>query len=317
MLCCDLPKRSKAASPLIILSKYAATMNIGEEYLLKAVTSDLSFPKFKSSQSSIASVNAFGLITAKKEGTCKITVKSGSSETFCQIQVKKTLISLNQTKVSLERGESFTLNASTSNGHKPTFRCNKKSVALVSEDGIITAIKPGEAIITVKADYTEVHCSLTVKKPTIQLNTSSLSLYRNQTETLTALVSSGIKPTWKSNRKSVAVVDAEGNVTAVKHGTAIITATVDGVKQTCYVTVNSPSILLNKTSVTIQEGTQFQLEAKVSSGIIPDWSSNKSTVATVDQNGLVTARKKGTAIIRAKEDGTIASCTIIVIPQER
>ncbi|MBR1740764.1 MAG: Ig-like domain-containing protein [Lachnospiraceae bacterium] len=305
-------KASKAASPLIILSKYSLSMNIGEEYLLKAVTSDFSFPKYKSSKSSIASVDAYGLITAKKEGSCKIRVKSGSSEVYCQIQVKKTTITLNRTKLSLEHGETFSLKAVTSNGHRPAFKCSKKSVALISENGAITALKPGEAVITVKADTTESHCTLTVKKPVITLNRTRISLYRNQSFQLTAAVSSGIQPVWKSNKKSVASVDENGAVHALKHGTATITATVDGVKKNCMVTVKSPSILLNRTSVTLKTGEQFTLTARVSSGIPPVWSSSKSSVATVDEAGRITAEKKGTALIRAKEDGATAECIVLV-----
>lgn len=312
ILASAIQKETKAAAPLIILSAYSRTMDIGDEFFLKAVTSDLSFPKYKSSSSAVASVDANGRITAKKDGTCRITVKSGSSEVYCQIQVRKTTITLNQTKVSLERGETFALSAVTSNGHTPSFRCSKKSIALVSEKGLITAMKPGEAVITVKADRTEVYCRLTVKKPAITLSHTTVSLYRKQTIKLSAKVSSGMAPVWKSSKKSIAVVDENGLVTAVKHGTSAITAAVDGVKKECIVTVKSPVIRLSKTTVTLKAGEQFQLSAVVSSGISPEWSSSKSSIAEIDQTGMITAKKKGTALIRAKEDGTTVSCAITV-----
>lgn len=303
---------AKAAAPLIILSKYSLSMNIGEEYQLKAVTSDLSIPKFKSTRSAIASVDSSGLITAKKDGTCKISVKSGSREVFCEIQVRKTTITLNQTKVTLEHGKTFSLKAEVSSGHKPEFKCSKKSVALITETGLITALKPGEAVITVKADKTTAYCTLTVKKPTITLNKTTLSMYRNETFQLTASVSSGIKPVWKSNKNSVVQISDTGRLLALKHGTAIITATVDGVKKSCTVTVKPPVISLNKTSVTVRIGEQLTLSAKVSSGNPPVWSSSKSSVASVDENGTVTAKKKGTTLIRAKEDGATAECIVLV-----
>ena len=133
--------------------------------VLSAVTSDLSYPSFTSSASSIASVNVYGVITAKKAGTCKIKVKSGKSETYCQIQVVPTTISLNKTALSLEKQQTFQLTARTSNHSVPTYRSNKKSVALVSSTGLITALKPGSATITIKADQTEQHCQVTVVKP--------------------------------------------------------------------------------------------------------------------------------------------------------
>ena len=61
--------------PWIVLTKYSKTMAVGEEFGLIAVASNGKQPTFKSSKSSIASVNTYGWITAKKAGTCKITAK--------------------------------------------------------------------------------------------------------------------------------------------------------------------------------------------------------------------------------------------------
>ena len=119
-------RHSGAASPFIILSSYRSSLKIGQEMVLSAVTSDLSYPSFTSSASSIASVNVYGVITAKKAGTCKIKVKSGKSETYCQIQVVPTTISLNKTALSLEKQQTFQLTARTSNRSVPTYRSNKK-----------------------------------------------------------------------------------------------------------------------------------------------------------------------------------------------
>ena len=49
-------RHSGAASPFIILSSYRSSLKIGQEMVLSAVTSDLSYPSFTSSASSIASV---------------------------------------------------------------------------------------------------------------------------------------------------------------------------------------------------------------------------------------------------------------------
>lgn len=303
---------SKAASPWIILSSYKTTLHIGQEFHLTAVTSDLSFPSFSSTGSSIASVDAYGRITGKKAGTCKIRVKSGKSEVYCQVQVLKTEVSLNKTSVSLEKNQSFHLIATTSNGSTPVFRCNKKSVALVSEDGWITPIKPGDAIITVKADQTEVICRVTIRKPTITLNKTNLTLYRCQKQTLSATISNKSTPQWSSSAKSVATVSDNGVVTAVKHGTATITVKADGVSKTCKVTVKSPTIKLSASKLSIKKGKKKTLTATVSSGNTPTWSSSNSAVASVSAKGVVTAKKKGTATITVKEDGSSAKCKVTV-----
>lgn len=224
-------------TPLIILSAYSRTMKIGQEFRLHAVTSNLSIPSFSSSKRSVASVDSSGLITAKKAGSCKISVKSGKSIAYCKITVSKTKITLNKKSVSLENSATFKLTAKTSNGISPTFKSNKKSVATVSENGKITAMKPGNASITVKADQTEVQCKVKVKKPVITLSAKNYALHAGNTQKIKAKVSSGLDPVWSSSKSSVAFVDQYGNVTAVKAGTATIKAKLDGVTATCIITV--------------------------------------------------------------------------------
>ena len=131
---------------------------------------------------------------------------------------------------------------------------------------------------------------------------------------------------WGSSNPAVATVSNEGLVTALTEGTAIITAmTTDGsnLSASCVVTVSSlpvSSITLNKTSATLIENNTTQLIATV----LPDnatykqvsWRSSNSSVATVDNNGLVTAMAPGTASITATTtDGSnlSASCDVTVI----
>ncbi|MDF2540778.1 MAG: hypothetical protein K0S47_496 [Herbinix sp.] len=74
---------------------------------------------------------------------------------------------------------------------------------------------------------------------TIKLNKKTLSLEVGKTTTLKVLGSTK-KATWSSNKKSVATVSSSGKVTAVKVGTATITATIDKKKYSCTVTVKEP-----------------------------------------------------------------------------
>ena len=107
-------------------------------------------------------------------------------------------------------------------------------------------------------------------------------------------------------------IDENGYVTALKHGTALITATVDGIKKICEVTVKPPVIKLSKTSVTLKPGDEITLVANVSSGNTPKWISKKTSVAAVSQKGIIRAKKAGTAIITVSEDGAKAICTVTV-----
>lgn len=296
----------------VILSSYHKTMKIGDQFQLLAVTSTGKKPRFSSSDSSVASVNTYGCITAKKAGTATITVKITNGEASCNVTVEKTAITLNHKTITLENGFCTVLTAKVSTGHPVVFRSSKRSVATVEEDGTITAKKPGTTTITATADKTKVSCTVTVKKPTVKLKQQSLSLYRKGKAKLTVTATSKSIPKWKSNKKSVAVVDEHGTVTAVKNGTAVITVTVDGVSKTCQVRVKKPKITFEKKQLTLRAGETQPVKATVSSGNRPVYSSSNSRVATVDEQGNVYGENPGKAYIYAKEDGTKEKLPIVV-----
>ena len=161
----------------------------------------------------------------------------------------------------------------------------------------------------------------------VTLNKSELSLYTGESETLTATVTpndaTNPNVTWSSDKPEVATVE-NGEVTAKAAGTATITATADGKSATCTVTVTAATVpvtgvTLNKTSTSLYVGDTETLTATVA----PDnatnkavtWTSSDSAVATVDQNGVVTALARGTAVITATAAdgrGASASCTVTV-----
>lgn len=296
----------------VLLTKYSKTMKIGDEYYLTAITSTGKKPKFSSSDSAVASVNTYGKITAKKAGNATITVKIANGEASCKVTVEKTVITLNQKTISLENGYTARLKAETSTGHPVTYKSARSSIASVDENGVITAKKPGETVITVTVDKTSQTCKVTVKQPTVRLDRTSASLYRKGTLRLSVSSTSKSIPKWKTNKKSVAIVDNEGKVTAIKNGTAIITVTVDGVSKACEITVKKPKITLEKEELSIRTGENYQIRATVSSGNKPENYSSNTNVATVNESGIITAIGKGRAYIYAKEDGTKVRMTVTV-----
>lgn len=295
----------------VLLSQYNVTKPIGGSFCLAAVSSKGKV-SFKSSSSAIASVNAKGQVTCKKSGEVYITASTKYADARCKVTVLPTTIRLNRSSITMENGSSTTLRATTSNGHSVSFKSNKSSVAKVSASGTITAKKPGEAIITVSCDGTKVTCPVTVKKPHIALGCNAKTLYRGQSFKLTVKTSSGLVPTFKSSKSSVATVSKDGTVKAVKHGTASIKVKLDGVTKVCTVTVASPQITLNQTTLSLSVGKSATLTAKVSSGNAATFSSSNQAVASVTNKGVVTGRKKGTAYIYASEDGAKAKCKVKV-----
>lgn len=71
------------------------------------------------------------------------------------------------------------------------------------------------------------------------------------------------------------------------------------------------NIKLNKTKVSIFKGKGYTLKLSGASGKIK-WSSSKTSVVTVNANGKITAKKKGTAVITAKYKGKKYKCNVTV-----
>ncbi len=193
--------QSAGGYALVLLSRYNCTLRIGQSCFLTGVASNGKRIVWKSSKSSVASVNTYGQITAKKAGTCKITGKVTGGEASCQVTVEKTQITLSASNLTIENGTCATIKASTSNGSPVTWKSQKSSVATIDENGRITARKTGETNLTAKADGSTKVCRLTVKKPKITLSRKSASLYRKQSLALQAKTSSGRSVTWKTKKK--------------------------------------------------------------------------------------------------------------------
>lgn len=298
---------------------------------------------WSSSSGSVASVNN-GRVTAIKAGTASIIAKSddGGYTASCSVTVSPrtievTSVTLSKTELSLIEGDSETITATVSPDNATdktvTWTSSNTAVATV-ENGKITAIKEGSATITAKAGDKSATCVVKVEKKvipvtSIALNKSELNLVKGSSETLVATV----KPDdatdktviWSSSNTSVATVDQNGKVTAVNGGSATITAKAGDKSATCTVTVTIPvtSVALNKTKLTLTKGKAETLVATVNPSDATDksvtWSSSNTAVATVDQNGKVSAIKEGTATITVStNDGSkIATCDVTVtVPVE-
>ena len=119
----------------------------------------------------------------------------------------------------------------------------------------------------------------------------------------------------------MATVSDTGLVKAVNNGSTVIKVTVGSVSASCKVTVVQPvtGISLNRTSLTLEALGTFQLTVRITPANAEDprvrWSSSAPEIAAVSDTGLVTALKKGTAVITVTSmDGSNISrtCTVTV-----
>ena len=178
--------------------------------------------------------------------------------------------------------------------------------------GLVTAVAEGEAVITAKAGDATATCKVDVVNGIVEvteitLDQQEVHMSPGQTVQLTATVkpdeaAATAQISWSSSNTDVATVDEEGKVTANDvTGETFIKASVGDKSASCLVKVESEvaieSITLNEVSLTLKEGETFQLTATLHPETATPkpivWTSSIPAVATVDENGLVTAVRKG------------------------
>lgn len=158
---------------------------------------------------------------------------------------------------------------------------------------------------------------------TLSLDQTALELTVGGTGKLTATGAEGI--TWISGNAGVATVGEDGTVTAVAAGTATISASAEGADPvTCTVTVKeAPKKDLVLRSIYQSEGTPLEQFAMwAGDPAVPmtvdgtdspvQWSTEDSSIATINSDGEVTAVKSGKTMVVAVVDGQTLKCEILV-----
>lgn len=141
-------------------------------------------------------------------------------------------------------------------------------------------------------------------RPTVSPTTKTL--YVGYTATLTK--TNALGGTFTSSDKTIAKVNSNGKITAVKAGKAVITLKTATGTSTCNVTVKNPT--LSKTA-TACVGDSCTLSVK-NTKLTPTWSSANTAIAKVNSKGKVTAVKEGVVNITAKVGDVSLKCSFTV-----
>ncbi len=219
-------------------------------------------------------------------------------------------IKLSKTKLSLGVGESTTLKLVNAKGNITWSSSNSKIVS-VTKKGKVTAKKAGTVKITAKYKNKKYTCKVTAK--VIKLNKSKLSLTVGKKYTL-KLANATKTVKWTSSNKKLATVSSKGIVTAKKKGKVKITATSNGKRYVCTVTVKNvvynTNPMISEDSISVKVGKTHKLSIGGNAGDIV-WSSGNTKVATV-KDGTVKGVGAGKTTIYAKVDGKTLKCIVKV-----
>ena len=214
---------------------------------------------WSSSDRSVATVDKSGTVHGLRPGTATVTATAEGKSGTCAVTVKAkavgvTEVTLDKTELTLTEGETETLTATVkpdnADNRKVTWSSDRTEVATVGGDGRVTAVKAGEAVVTVTTEDggKTATCKVTVKAKAVpvtgvEVNPWAVTLSVRGTSKLSYTIrpadATNQNVKWESESPSVATVDSEGNVQGVAAGTAKICVTTEdgGFKSYCTVTV--------------------------------------------------------------------------------
>lgn len=201
------------------------------------------------------------------------------------------------------------------------------SILVVDDNGNLVAVSAGTAEVALSSKDGTVSTSKTLEvvvSPTEMKTTDELTLTAGEVATLETAVTPAdathVSISYASSDDSIATVNDGGEVKAVAAGDATVTAVVDGTSLTssCKVTVLPAleSIELSNASLSLQPNDTAQLSytAQPENALIKEatYTSSDDTVATVDEEGNVTAIADGKATITASVGDVSAECVVTV-----
>ena len=275
---------------------------------------------WSSDNEEVATVDQNGLVTAVGKGTANITATAGGQSASCKVTVNAPLqgIQITGEQSTIKKGQTTQLSViyepeDTTDDATVTWSSDNEDVATVDQTGLVKAVADGTANIKAKVGTLEATYAITVQE--VKLNSIAIkdatTIHRGGTETLEVTydpenTTDDKTVVWESSDPTVANVDGSGTVTAVGIGSAKITAKVGNHTDVCVVTVDAPL-----ESIDVQDALELvkNQTAVINYELVPSDTTDKApvtftssdpTVATVDENGKVTALKAGTTVITLK-----------------
>ena len=249
-------------------------------------------------------------------------------------EVGRTVSNFDKTSLSFnEYGETQTLTLDTTYLGTPEWVSSDTSVATVDENGVVTAVGNGTAMIYALCSDSKAACSVSVGYD-YYLSDNELSLKKGRVHDLTVYSAStneevtDVEIEWNSSDDSIVSVDNEGKLITNNKGTAAVTAKIADIELSCIVNVyeytvpvtpteddkNAPQ--LSETEFTISTIESKKLSVLNYTDSIT-WVSSNTTIAKVNDQGLVRAVAEGqTSVYALLSDGKCLKANVTVTKSE-
>ena len=292
-------------------------------------TTDNKTVVWTSSDETIATVDSNGKVTALKIGSTTITANVNGKIAECIVTVKSPLISisLDDTNVDLLLNQSQILNViynpiDTTDDKTVVWTSSDETIATVDSNGKVTALKVGTVKVTATVGTYSAISTVEVKEmplDSIEINQINISMLKGETTQVYVLynpenTTDDKTVVWTSSDETIATVDSNGNIVAVKEGVVTITATIGNKTATTEVVVNEISV--EKISIDISKIEKFEVGKKYNLKLIINplnttdavtitWTSSDESIATISAEGVLTILKEGIVTITANVNDKI------------
>ena len=271
--CNDGPTESGPAVASVEVDPSSASLQIGAAIPLAATVLDESgniltdrTVVWSSSNGSIATVNAVGLVTAHQAGSAQIAASAGGESGIATVEVRRapvTSVTISPDRATVRVGETRTLSVSVRDAQgdpvtdrPPTWTSSDQSIVTVSSSGVVTAKSSGSATVSATVDGVTGRAEIEVPvvdvpppppqppppppgpQPVarVEVQPSSLTVEEDEDDIqLTAVlfdaqnnVLTGREVSWKTNDDRICTVNSSGRVNPRREGTCVVTATSEG-----------------------------------------------------------------------------------------
>lgn len=283
------------------LNTSQTTLIVGNTYTLSVASTtpakaDAYNISWTSNREDVVTVSG-GMLKALKEGSATITARlssaAGTFERTCTVTVKAATaeledIAVEPVSMNLKAGETEVIQvapvpADASLGEK-TYSSTNAGVAEVDKTGKVTAKKSGTTVIRITAGGFTKECSVIVTNPLVSfsLNKTVTSIAAGSSETL-VITTIPANPdaytvTWTSDNTGVATVDNSGKVSGISGGTAVITATINGIQKQCVVKVEEKAAVTYIVRFLDESGRELERKENLAQGstiILPAIAARK------------------------------------------
>ncbi len=294
-----------------------------------------------SSDTTVATVSATGLVTAHGNGRAEISARSENvtGTAMIVVAIGPASVSVEPAAVALDAlRDTLRLRATVRDAvgaplpNVPvSWTSSDTSVATISETGLVTAMARGATTLTVRGDTVKATVAVTITQTaaSVAISPKSATVQQGSTVQLSASASdrngfaiSNPSLTWSVTDTAVAQVSQTGLVTARSAGTVGVVAAAGFVADTASLTVTnvpvaSLSVSPDSVSLTVGQATQLTVKAYDAGGselfgVSPSWTSRASGVASVSTGGEVQALSAGSTWIVARADAALDSAYVRV-----